>query len=101
MCALFSSKLFVIKMQRRDKIQFGKDPSSGDGIKFGDSYSVLKQRFTYQEGKLFVTVGYRIQKTPTSLDISENRLQRRIPGVICHGRKFYVIKIFYLHFHIL
>jgi hypothetical protein len=40
----------IIKTQRRYGTQYRKDAPSDNDITFGDGYSVMKLRFTYQEG---------------------------------------------------
>jgi hypothetical protein len=51
MCVLwFFETKSVIKAQRRYRIKCGKNPPSDNAVTFGDKYSVMKQRFTYQGG---------------------------------------------------
>jgi hypothetical protein len=66
----------VIKTQRRYRTEYGKDPPSDNAITFGDGYSVMKQRFTYQRGQIAVTAEYGDQETLTPFEISKEIVQR-------------------------
>jgi hypothetical protein len=44
-------------------------------IPFGDGYSLMKQRFTYQGGKIVITAEYRDQKTLMPFENSKEIVQ--------------------------